>query len=245
MADSDNLVSLLRTLKISESKFIADSKYDNAVDRIVAIIEKYKDHKNLEYEFRLGYIEDNNSFSPQIPDEFYEKIMKKLKTNTKWKSVCNLEIMDYEINGLRHSVVKNITDGTTNTVTVKKTSLVRMNFRYHDTPFDIRFSISKEEPISTGEKLNPENSTYTRDKKRTSFIHKFWRYDITKIEVETNGIKELSNEVELELNIPNDPKNDLRYLVTSSLLKLGDLSNICEKHQGTEHLEFISLFEKK
>lgn len=231
----DNLVTLIRGLNISESKFVSESGFDDAVDRIVEIIEKYRNLDNLEYEFRLGYIEDK-VFNTEIQDEFYNKIIKKLKTNTKWEVIDNIEIMDYFIGDLRHSVP---TSGETKTI--KKTKLVQMDFRYQNTPFDIRFSISKEDPVT--KKIKIDDATYTRKKIRTSFKHKNWLYDISKIETTTNGVKELTNEVELDLKIK--PDDDLKHIILSSLLKIGDLANMCEKHQGTEKLEFMHLQEKR
>lgn len=228
MATEGNLVGLLGALGISESKFMSDSKFDDAVRRIVGVIGT-GGGKNLEYEFRLGYMEDN-VFNTDTPDEFYEKILQKLRTNTKWQSVSNVEVTDYFVGDVRHSIQ---TNGESSTI--KKTKLASIDFRYHNTPFDIRFSISREEPVT--KKVNTADATYVRKKTRTVFKHKFWTYDISKIETTTNGVKETTNEIELDLRI--DSSQNLEYLVSSSLLKLGDLANMCEKQQGTEYLEFL------
>ena len=42
-------------------------------------MEKYRNIKNLEVEFRLGYIEEDGSFSTCIGDDFFEKIIVVLK----------------------------------------------------------------------------------------------------------------------------------------------------------------------
>lgn len=212
-----------------------DSRFEDAIGRIVGAIEKYSvSSKNLEYEFRLGYVEDGK-FNSEISDDFYEKILSRLGTNPNWKSKDKLDITDYFLADIRYSVFPDKTE------CIKKTKLVQLDFRYENTPFDIRFCISKEEPVN--KKVAIKDANYSRKKNRSTFKHKYWTYDISKVETITNGVKEITNEVELDVII--EPTMDLKYIVYSSLLKVSDIANMCEKVEKNAKFNFIGSSDKK
>ena len=156
-----------------------------------------------------------------------------METNPRWESVERGDITDYFVADIRYTV------GSTKAIRKKK--LAQLDFRYKNTPFDIRFTISSEEPVAKTMPISEAN--YVRKKKRTTFRHKFWNYDISKVETTDNGVSETTNEVELDIIV--GPDMDWRYVIHSSLLKVTDIVGMCEKIEPTASLQFIGAQEKR
>jgi hypothetical protein len=206
--------------------------FTNAILKIMPYIEKYKDTKNLEVELRLGFIEDNDSFTTNIGKTFYEKILKVLEdssgpdTGPVFKKSTNI-IKDSFSLGRRRSV----TDSSEQPLIIKKTKLCTLDFQFDDDdpgPFDIRVSFSTEEPMDS---FDETYVTHTRIKTRTSFEYKDYVYDLTIVESVENSVTKKEYEIELEIRglkrLLKDYSN--YYLVHDALLKMRDLCSLCEK----------------
>lgn len=220
---------------------LVDPFLKDALDRIVPYIEKYKNEPNLELEFRLGFFEDN-VFNTAIPDEFYSKIKSTLETNPHWESTRKTQTVDYFHEGMRLSVGS---DGKS--ICIKKIKLVSIDFTFENTPFDVRVSLSQEVKIPESSSLSKEyigkiENIYKREKTRTSYLHKFWSFDVTNIKTVENTIEEVTHEIELE--VVNFANQDISYIAYSSLLKIKDLVNMCEKIESNYGLVFKQIFEK-
>ncbi len=219
------------------TKLIVQEKFKDAFTRITYYVEKFKNEKNIEFEFRLGFIDDGK-FDTDVPIEFFNKIMSKLQSNKNWEHVEKRNTVDYFHSGYRIGV----TNG--NTECIKKSKLVTIDFKFEETPFDIRFCISKEEPC----KLNDidkkiKSSEHKREKNRTRFKHKHWYFDMTQVKEVENTIGNVTHEVELDVNLGNS-ETAIEYVVYSSLLKLNDLVNMCESVPETSKVTFSRIVNR-
>lgn len=225
------------------TSFVILDKFKDALLRITPYVEKYKKEKNIELEFRLGFIEEDTAtgshaskpyFNTDIPVEFFNKITKKLNSNKNWAAVKTSKNTDYFNSGYRISVIDNKP-----VACIRKTKLVTINFRFEDTPFDIRFCISKEEPcvLNDAEK-RIKNSNHSREKQRTRFTHKYWNFDVTKVKEIENTVENITHEIELDVSWPTESPID--YIIYSSLLKMNDLVNMCENVSEESKMVFVS-----
>ena len=81
MSDSE-LADCIESLRINDT--------GDVVKLIQEYLDKYKDNENLEMEYRLGFIdeqEEEMKFDSFVGFDFFEKVKKKLQTNQMWKSV--------------------------------------------------------------------------------------------------------------------------------------------------------------
>jgi len=254
--------------------FVILDKFKDALLRITPYVEKYKNEKNIELEFRLGFIEVEATlplrstsgveatlplrstsgveatlsgvkathaakpstpyFNTDIPVEFFNKITNKLNSNKNWAAVKKSKNTDYFNSGYRISVIDNKP-----VACIKKTKLVTINFRFEDTPFDIRFCISKEEPCVLNDvEKRIKNSNHSREKQRTRFTHKYWNFDVTKVKEIENTVENITHEIELDVSWPTEAPID--YVIYSSLLKMNDLANMCENVSEESKMVFVS-----
>ena len=213
--------------------------FDDAINKILPHLEKYKNYPHLEVEFRLGFLEDDDKFfNTSIPKEFFEKIAKVLKSNKNWKSQERTVVNDFFNKGLRMSVYS---DGKRECI--KKNKFFSMDFTFEYTPFDLRVSISQELPKSISEFIIDDtdtNSIFKREKDRMSYVHKIWSFDITSVKTTDNSVEDTSFEIELDTtNFSKNKPSCLKYYIHSSLLKIKDLVDMCEKVPDEAELVFI------
>ena len=218
--------------------------FEEAIEKILPYVEKYRDFPNLEMEFRLGYLEDDNKiFDASVSEDFFKKIACKLDTNTKWKSKERGVMNDFFHEGKRLSVYS---DGKKECI--KKVKLVSLDFIFENTPFDVRISLSQEHPQDESSFTNTQdNSFYKRSKDRMSYKHKSWSFDITSVKTIDNSVEDITFEVELEVhNLKNVLKNtNTKYFIHSSLLKIKDIVNMCETVNDDAILKFKQIKENK
>lgn len=208
-------------------------EFKKAIDYIAPLVDKYKNEEFVEMEFRLGFI-DNNIFDPSIPKEFYSKIIKLLDSNKKWTNKGECSSSDYFYNGKRLSIY----DPNKKSL-IKKIKLVIIDFNYENTPFDLRFCISKEIPLNEidefEEQLLDSDHSFERKKYRNFYNHKIWNYDVTRVLSNDNGLEETKYEFELEISDIEKLKDmDTKNVVYSSLLKIKDVVNCCEQQEDDE-----------
>jgi hypothetical protein len=212
--------------------------FKDAIIKIIPYFDEYKDVKDLEVEFRLGFIEES-SFSTDVSEEFYQKIFQILDKSSCWTKKDSTTTEDYFSNGKRKSV--NLV--TKKEIIIKKEKLIVLDFSFQGTPFDLRVSFSREIPKKT---FSEKNINYKRQKKRKSYIHQYWNYDLTVVTTDENTVLEKTYEVELEISTPLREilgKIEPYFFVHSSLLKIKDLVNMCEEDEGSSKLCFVR--EKK
>jgi len=226
--------------------YTPDPNFHEAIGIIHPYIEKYKNVENLEVEFRIGYlVEDDTgkqSFDSFVGKEFFSKILNVLQTNKSWLNKERVVTKDYFDKGMRLSIG---CDGKK--TCIKKTKLCVLDFRFEDTPFDIRICFSKETPVLASE-FKPKNKkeTFTREKDRMSYKHKTWFYDITSVKSIENTVENTNYEFELECQISESLKvMNSKYFIHSSLLKIKDIVNMCEKVTDECKLQLLDVKEYK
>lgn len=214
---------------------VLTNKYSDAIIKITPYLEKYKNVKNLEMEIRIGYIEEDDSFTTDIGENFFEKIKKTLEKTPIWNNKKSIIENNLFSNGLRMSV-----DEEGNETVIVKKKLCTLDFTFSGTPFDIRISFSTENNVSI-EEFNKDNINYQRHKKRDSFTYKCWDYDVTIVTSE----EEVNYEIELEINMSLNAilnKMSPYYFLHSTFLKIEDIANMCEEQEEDNmiKLEFIN-----
>jgi hypothetical protein len=187
------------------------------IDKISEIIKDYKNIKNVEIEFRIGVIESGIFRPGLLSEDFFNKIKKLLDSNPNWT--------------YKHSntTEEHINDGIVQVgrIKTKKTKMYTCDFSFENTPYDFRVSVSEEN--RTTEKMKPGG--VIRHKKRDSYTHEDYRFDLTYVIQEDNGVSIKQYEFEIELlNLENDTSNV--YRAHSALLKLRDIINNIETIPG-------------
>jgi len=230
---------LQRFDKLHSEKKIAEDLYD-AVRVLIKHIEEYQpdvgggtamgvtDMGKLEIETRLGFCNDDGSFDSDISMDFFNKITERLNSCKSWDSVLTKTYVDYSKESLRLSISNNGLEQSC----IRKVKLKQFNFRYENSPFDVRVSFCCEQPVSVGdfptEKLA---ECYSRKKKRTTFTLGYINFDMTEVHTTSNGISSISYEAEIEINRPLNDKRTPQcpiYLANDILLKTRDLIDMCE-----------------
>jgi len=184
-----------------------------AIKTLETLIKKYKNHKNVEIEIKLGRID--GSFVTGIHSEsFYEKIKETLNSYKSWDSVKEENTTDY----IKDSYRK------TGDIIIHKKRLETVNFMFKGTPYDFRICVSTETPCT----LKSFKHSFIRKKNRVSYVYKECKLDLTKIEEETNDEIIENEEFEVELIKLTSSTSDV-YRAHSALLKIRDIINICEQ----------------
>lgn len=217
------------------TQYTEDPNFHNAINDIIPFIEKYKDEPNLEIEFRIGFVDDDtNKFDSFVGKEFFTKILNVLQTNKSWLSKERSVTKDFFADNMRLSV-----DSNGKKTCMSKKKLCVLDFRFEDTPFDIRVCFSKELPIPVSHFPKKKNM-FIREKDRMSYKHKTWHYDITTVKTVDNTVENMTFEIELEADLKESLLvMNKKYFVHSSLLKIKDIVNMCEKVTDDCKLELM------
>jgi hypothetical protein len=146
-------------------------------DKLYPLVQKYKDEAHVELEMRLGKF-NGKMFDTNVGKETFNKVMMGLQKYTGWEKVIGSqhEIFYKESDGTRISIDE---DSGAEEI-VRKERIKNEDFKkIKGTPYDVRFSISKEIPL-------PEDTNRDMDKKklkkRMSFIRKNLSIDMTMCE---------------------------------------------------------------
>lgn len=192
-----------------------DPKYHDAIMKIKDYVDKYANEPNIEIEFRLGFKE--KSFNTDVGKIFFNKMLSLLHDSL--LDMKTTQSSDYLYNGRRLSVSGN------QSTCIRKTKLEIVDFSFKGTAFDIRFSISREEPAN---RFQISKAEYVRYKDRISFESKNWSYDFTTVTVVDNTIETKTYEVELECTKLNLTGQSSYYFCHDAFLKLTDLIDACD-----------------
>ncbi len=223
------LISLNMTEKQYTKQYTKDDCFHEAIEKLIPYVEKYKNEENLEIEFRLGYIEDEE-FKTDVGKDFFDKITDNLIDCELWSSITTEKSQDYFYNGRRLTVTDK------DSYCIKKEKLAIFDFVFVGTGFDLRVSFSKEIP---SKKFTEDKASYKRIKERTSYTFKHLSYDLTKVTMEENTVEDHLFEIELETKILDLSKMTSHYLIHDSLLKIKDMVKMCEEIDNDSKLEFV------
>jgi len=186
-------------------------------DTIKPIVDKYKDEENIEMEFRLGRF-NGTFFDTNIGDKTYADFIRGFSSYTGWETI---EENTYDVYSREDNNIRLTIDNKTGEETlIKKERLENIDFKnLHKSPFDIRFSVSRETPIDDEEYDNNEWHRNIK-KERCSYTRKNLSIDRTVTAGETlDKDSEVSTIYQLELEIV-DPKK---------ITDIDTLFNICHK----------------
>ena len=178
-------------------------------DALFPIIEKYKNNEHIELELRLGKF-NGSMFDTNVGKQIFEKLQTGFTKYPGWdKVICEEhEVFYRDSDGLRIS-----TDQATGDETIiRKERVLNKDFKMgSNIPFDIRFSVSKEIPVSDDVNRDMDKK---KIKQRLSFIRKNVTIDITIVTGDTHDLDSedpMSYQVEFEIINPYNvtSKDDL------------------------------------
>lgn len=176
-------------------------------DVIKPIFDKYQNEEFVEMEFRLGKF-NGSFFDVDVGIQNYNKILQGLKMYSGWEKVISskMEVYYRDSDNLRISIDEN----TDETINVKKERIHTENFNnLKNTPYDVRFSVSKEIPL--GENFECDGDMDKKKmKERVSFVRKNLSIDVTKCTGGTDDIDEENEstyQIEFEIVVPKNLKN--------------------------------------
>ena len=176
-------------------------------DVIKPIFDKYQNEEFVEMEFRLGKF-NGSFFDVDVGIQNYNRILQGLKMYSGWEKVISskMEVYYRDSDNLRISIDEN----TDETINVKKERVHTENFNnLKNTPYDIRFSVSKEIPL--GENFECDGDMDKKKmKERVSFVRKNLSIDVTKCTGGSDDIDEENEstyQIEFEIVVPKNVKN--------------------------------------
>lgn len=143
-------------------------------DKVYPIVTAYKDEPYMEIEMRLGKF-NGKMFDTNVGKATFDRVMTGLQKYMGWEKVIGTkhEVFYRESDDVRISVDEATGDETI----MRKERIKQEDFKkIKGTPYDVRFSVSKETPM-------PQDTNRDMDKKKTkqrvSFIRKNLSIDMT------------------------------------------------------------------
>lgn len=230
------------TKRFQEQKSAINDDIQEAVELLAKQINSWGSVPYLEIEARLGYFEDDDEgnvrlpFDSNVDKENFEKIKEAL---AKWNEITEITETNSVIYSFDGDIRLEVTsDGSRSAI--KKRKLEHSNFRYDNSPFDMRICFSAEMPIDIDSVSNMKVSA-KRNKQRTSYHMNHWRFDLTEVSYSDNGIENREYQVEIEAKLNCIPYSDYVYMADSMMLKVKKLVNVCEKEEKGSERDMVPL----
>jgi hypothetical protein len=174
----------------------------------------------VEYEVRLGTF--STKFDSCIDKRYFEKIKNALDLGN-WKRIAELKTTEYIKDSLR------LTNESGHESVILKENVKKKDLTLNDSPFDIRLSINQEFKLNSYTKSFNKNETIVRNKQRWSFISDNFKYDLTIVNQNINGISTIRHEIEFELLVNTNTLTwTSEYINDFIECKIYDLVNIVE-----------------
>lgn len=190
-------------------------------EKVYDMVEQYKNEPYVEMEMRLGKY-NGKMFDTNIGKENFEKILGGLTKYNGWeeKHVSEVEVYYIDKLGIRLTI-----DEKLNTEKcVRKTNIKNEDFRHFKTsPYDLRFSISREVPMARP----TDDFDKTRVKKRHSFVRKNLSIDMTVVSGDCDDKDSEDPYVyQVELEIINPKEVDSKNKLFNIIHKITDVLKI-------------------
>ena len=163
-------------------------------DKVKPLVEANKSKKHVEIEMRLGKM-NGKIFDTNVGEEIFSKVLRALKKYQQWESVKESVSTVY----YRGPTRMTIDEETEETTCVTKEKIRVVDHNLDGKPLDVRFAVSLEKPASHDEE---EVMDHVRHKKRTSFLRKNLRIDMTVVTGDPDDLddeSEATYEIELEI----------------------------------------------
>ena len=211
--------------QITMDQFDIDAVREAA--RLIFVATKSLD-KNIELEFRLGSA-GPKAFDPTINHDLFLRALDGLKTNPAWDRVEESTTIDYFASSggnlrITHDVGKDSWSA------MRKRKMLSKDFLNKEGRLDVRVSLATEQSMPMPKTI-PECSMI-REKKRTSFYYKFWRYDLTEVatrksKVDIDDDRAVAFEIEIELTDParivDQPLDYVEYVLRYGVMLCQDV----------------------
>jgi hypothetical protein len=186
----------------------------------------------VEIEIRLGTIGKN--FDSSIDKKYFEKISDFLETGD--FLIVNKNTVEYiHSNKTSKGNLKLITScdkGCDKTCLILKENISTEDFKLNTSPFDVRFSLNQELNMNSHKDSFDKKEAVIRNKIRKSFINEHFRYDLTIVNENINGITKTKYEIEIELIINKETISWKKCYINDFLeCKIYDLINIVEPQE--------------
>lgn len=203
---------------------------NTAFQSIKPEFDKYKNHKHVEFELRLGKVVTKNGkgverFDTNVGKETFDMILKGLQKYDGWENTRESEV-DIFYDGEKRYIFEGENDDC---VACTKKKIRNVNLKLDNKRFDVRMGVATETPIK-----NPEvpGEADQKSRKRWSFIRKNLSIDLSIVTgggaFDPDAEDEAVYQVELEIIDPSKVSSD------------NDLYNICWKVE-----DILKLLESK
>ena len=170
-------------------------------DKIWPIVCKYRSISHVEMEMRLGKF-NGKVFDTNVGKATFDRVLIGLRKYTEWEQVRTIksEVFYRESDGVRITL-----DETTNEETiVRKERVKNEDFKkLKDSPYDVRFSVSSETPLTTDINRDMDKK---KTKDRMSFIRKNLSIDMTVCVGDSHDMdseEKVSYQIEFEIIDPS------------------------------------------
>tara|TARA_R110002072_G_scaffold142663_4_gene288056 strand:+ start:108 stop:722 length:615 start_codon:yes stop_codon:yes gene_type:complete len=203
---------------------------NTAFQSIKPEFDKYKNHKHVEFELRLGKVVTKNGkgverFDTNVGKETFDMILKGLQKYDGWENTRESEV-DIFYDSEKRYIFEGENDDC---VACTKKKIRNVNLKLDNKRFDVRMGVATETPIK-----NPEvpGEADQKSRKRWSFIRKNLSIDLSIVTgggaFDPDAEDEAVYQVELEIIDPSKVSSD------------NDLYNICWKVE-----DILKLLESK
>ena len=170
-------------------------------DKIWPVVCKYRSISHVEMEMRLGKF-NGKVFDTNVGKATFDRVLIGLRKYTEWEQVRTIksEVFYRESDGVRITL-----DETTNEETiVRKERVKNEDFKkLKDSPYDVRFSVSSETPLTTDINRDMDKK---KTKDRMSFIRKNLSIDMTVCVGDSHDMdseEKVSYQIEFEIIDPS------------------------------------------
>ena len=174
------------------------------------IIRKHCTKDTSEIEIRLGKM-NRGSFDTNVTKETFDKVLRRLHRYKGWENVTESDTIIYHYPSKRRATYDNTIEDITESVIKKRLEVNDVSL--NGQPFDVRLGVSSEVPMDHDPE---EEATNVRTKKRTSFLRKNLRIDVTCVTGDPQDQDcddENQYQIELELLSVPESKNELFNMV--------------------------------
>lgn len=179
-------------------------------DRWEHLIRLHENTPHLEVEIRLGKM-NRGSFDTNVTHETFERVLRRLKKYTGWERIEESDTSRFYYDGGRRATYDNVKDDITECVQKKR--IVVDDASLDHQPFDARLSLSSETPVPH---VEDEEYTKVRNVKRTSFVRKNLRIDMSAVTGDSedkDSEHEVEHQIELELMCVPSSRNELYNMI--------------------------------
>jgi type VI protein secretion system component VasA len=185
----------------------------------------------VELEIRLGTIL-RERFDSSVDKKYFEKIRDSLEQSN-WRSIVNVNTIEYikphpDKKKANLKLVTDITNESRTQLFIKE-NVYNEDFQMTSSPFDVRYSVKQEFNLNSQISTFNKEECVVRNKTRKSFIQDHFKYDLTIVNENIDGVIKAKYEIEIELLVTDETLTwKPQYINDFMECKVYDLVNIVE-----------------